>query len=160
MTEIQRVMACVDFSDYSKMTMDKAVAVAQGLPAEIILLNVINNRDLDAIRVVSPYFPGSFTVETFIDKTSEERRQKILDLIDQFFPDEKQRMRVIIRVGVPYEAILKAIDEEKVDLVVLASKGRSNLLGTLHGSNAEKVFRHSPVPVLSVRSRDTFRKRS
>ena len=156
MTEIQKVMACVDFSDYSKMTIEKAVEVVKGLPAEIILLNVINNRDLDAIRVVSPYFPGSFTVESFVEKTSTERRGKIREMIDQFFPDEKQRMRILIQVGVPYEAILKAIDEEKVDLVVLASKGRSNLIGTLHGSNAEKVFRHSPVPVLSVRSRESF----
>lgn len=159
MTEIKKVMACVDFSDYSKMTMEKAVEVVKGLPAEIILLNIINNRDLDAIRVVSPYFPGTFTVESFIEKTSNDRSQKILEMIDQFFPDEKHRMRIVIRVGVPYEAILKAIDEEKVDLVVLASKGRSNLIGTLHGSNAEKVFRHSPVPVLSVRSRESFRKR-
>ena len=159
MTEIKKVMACVDFSDYSKMTMEKAVEIVKGLPAEIILLNIINNRDLDAIRVVSPYFPGTFTVESFIEKTSNDRSQKILEMIDQFFPDEKQRMRIVIRVGVPYEAILKAIDEEKVDLVVLASKGRSNLIGTLHGSNAEKVFRHSPVPVPSVRSRESFRKR-
>ncbi len=156
MTEIKKVLACVDFSDYSMMTMEKAVEVVKGLPAEIILLNIINNRDLDAIKVVSPYFPGTFTIESFIEKTSNERRGKILEMIDQFFPDEKQRMRIVIRVGVPYEAILKAIDEEKIDLVVLASKGRSNLIGTLHGSNAEKVFRHSPVPVLSVRSRESF----
>ena len=159
MSEIKKVLACVDFSEYSKMTMEKAVEVVKGLPAEIILLNVINNRDLDAIRVVSPYFPGGFTVESFIEKASTERRQQIIEMIDQFFPDEKHRMRIVIHVGVPYEAILKAIDEEKIDLVVLASKGRSNLIGTLHGSNAEKVFRHSPVPVLSVRGRETFRKR-
>lgn len=159
MSEIKKVLACVDFSEYSKMTMEKAVEVVKGLPAEIILLNVINNRDLDAIRVVSPYFPGGFSVESFIEKASNERRQQIIEMIDQFFPDEKHRMRIVIHVGVPYEAILKAIDAEKVDLVVLASKGRSNLIGTLHGSNAEKVFRHSPVPVLSVRSRETFRKR-
>ena len=42
-------------------------------------------------------------------------------------------------------------EEEKVDLVVIASKGRSNLIGTLHGSNAENVFRRSLVPVLCVR---------
>jgi len=156
MAEINKVMACVDFSDYSKMTIEKALEVVKGLPAEIVLLNVINNRDIDAIRVVSPYFPGSFTVESFIEKAITERRQKIREMVEQYFPDDKHRMRILIHVGIPYEAILKAIDEEKVDLVVLARKGRSNLIGTLHGSNAEKVFRHSPVPVLSVRSRESF----
>ncbi len=156
MTDIKKVMACVDLSDYTKMTIEEAVAATRGLPAEIILFNVINNRDVEAVRTVSPYFPEGLSVETFIERASTERRQRIKEIIDQFFPDDKPRMRILIHVGIPYEAILKAIEKEKVDLVVLASKGRSNLIGTLHGSNAEKVFRHSPVPVLSVRSRENF----
>ena len=65
-------------------------------------------------------------------------------------------MKIIVRVGTPYKTILEAIETENIDLVVIACKGRSNLIGTLHGSNAEKVFRHSQVPVLSVRNRERF----
>ena len=159
MADIQKVMVCVDFSDYSKSTVEAALAVVHGIPAEIILLNVINNRDVEAIKVVSPYFPGSFTVESYLEKASNERRQKLKEMIVQHFPATENRMQILIRIGIPYEAILKAINEMKVDLVVFASKGRSNLIGTLHGSNAEKVFRHSPVPVLSVRNRKSFRRK-
>jgi nucleotide-binding universal stress UspA family protein len=77
-------------------------------------------------------------------------------MVEKQGDEDKAKMRIHIDVGIPFDAILKTIETEEVDLVVIASKGRSNLLGTLFGSNAEKVFRHSPVPVLSVRSRERF----
>lgn len=156
MKGINKVMACVDLSDYAVMTVEHAVALARGGKTEILLFNVINNKDIDAIRLVSPYFPGDFTVESYIERVKNERKQKIKDMVELQFPSAKTQMSILIHVGAPFEAILKAIVKEKVDLVVLGNKGKSNLRGTLHGSNGEKVFRHSPVPVLSARDRERF----
>lgn len=156
MKEIKRVMACVDLSDYSRMTVEHTLAVVKGLRAEILLFNVINNKDLEAVRTVSPYFPGNFSVESYIEKAKTERQQKIKEMAEQHFPADKPQMNILIHVGIPFEAILRAIEEEQIDLVVIANKGKSNLIGTLHGSNGEKVFRHSPVPVLSARNRKRF----
>ena len=156
MTDINKVMACVDFSEYSIMTIEHALALVQGLQAEILLFNVINRRDVDAVRTVTPYFPGNFTVEGYIERAKKERYDRLQEMIAEHFHTNKSQMRIRIEVGIPYETILKAIKEEEIDLVVIANKGKSNLIGTLHGSNAEKVFRHSPVPVLSARDRKRF----
>jgi len=158
MKEIKRIMACVDLSDYTVMTVDYALALVKGTGAEILLFNVINNRDMEAVRMVSPYFPGDFNMEDFLERKRSERRRLIQEMFDKHFPANLLPTSILIETGVPYEAILKAINREKVDLVVLGNKGKSNLVGTLHGSNGEKVFRHSPVPVLSVRSRERFRR--
>ncbi len=156
MKEINRVMACVDLSDYSIMTIEYTLALVRGLKTEILLFHVINSRDVHAVRTVSPYFPGEFNEEIYIERARSERQQEIKEIIETHFPTDKPQMRILIQVGTPYDAILKAIVREKVDLVVIANKGKSNLIGTLHGSNAEKVFRHSPVPVLSARNRERF----
>lgn len=156
MKEINKVMTCVDLSEYSKMTIEYTLAIVEGLKAEILLFNVINKKDIDSLQTVSTHFPGEFSVESYIERVKAERHQLIQDMIEKHFLEKKAQMNILIHVGIPFDAILKAIETENIDLVVIASKGKSNLLGTLFGSNAEKVFRHSPVPVLSVRSRDRF----
>jgi len=52
-------------------------------------------------------------------------------------------------VGSPYETILDAATE--VDSIVMATHGRTGLAHVLIGSVAEKVVRHAPVPVLTIR---------
>ena len=47
--------------------------------------------------------------------------------------------------------LLKIAMQEKVDLMVMGIKGRTNLEHILVGSVAEKIFRRSPVPILSYR---------
>lgn len=156
MKDINRVLTCVDLSDYSKMIVEYALDFVRGLNTEILLFNVVNEIDIDAANTLSPHFPGGFNVENYIERIKAERHMLITEMIDRHFKEEKLQMKILIHVGIPFEAILKAIETENIDLVVIASKGKSNLIGTLHGSNAEKVFRHSTVPVLSVRSREKF----
>ncbi len=156
MKEIRRVMACVDLSDYSKMTVEYTLAAVRGLNAEILLLNVINSKDIEYLKSMSSHLPKGFNVDSYIERVKAERYQKVQELIVKHFEKDQAHMNILIHVGVPFDAILKAIASEQVDLVVIASKGKSNLLGTLFGSNAERVFRHSPVPVLSARSRERF----
>ncbi len=155
MKKINRIMTCVDLSDYSEMTIEHALTIVGG-ESEILLFNVINSRDIEYLSDASAHYSGKFDVEKYIERIKAERHQALIEIIENKFPADKEKMRILIHVGIPFDAMLKAIETEKVDLVVIASKGRSNLLGTLFGSNAEKVFRHSPVPVLSVRNRERF----
>jgi len=67
-------------------------------------------------------------------------------------------MSIKIEEGIPSEQILKTVETEGIDLIVMANKGRGNISRTLFGSVAEKVFRHSSVPVVSVRDRKKFKR--
>lgn len=153
MRKISKILVCLDFSDYSHETLEYAVMLAPP-SATIAIINVINNRGISALRSVSAYFPDPDVVELYVEKNIALRQKNIQKMLDEQFKDYADRFNSVIRVGVPFEEILHVVEKEKLDLVVMGAKGRSDLSRTLFGSQAEKVFRHSPVPVISVRNRE------
>jgi len=57
----------------------------------------------------------------------------------------------VVRRGFAYEEIMRFVDEEEIDLIVMATHGRTGLPHIIMGSVAERVVRHSPVPVLTIK---------
>ncbi|MCF8126523.1 MAG: universal stress protein [Desulfotignum sp.] len=159
MKKIEKILACVDFSQYSLMTLESAVAVARGGDAQIVVFNAINQRDVNSVESLSQFYPGTINADEYVRDMTKERHEKLGLLIKTNFPDEKTRMSISIDVGIPWESIIRAAKTHDADLIVMANKGRGNLSRVLFGSAAEKVFRHSPVPVVSVRDRETFKGR-
>jgi nucleotide-binding universal stress UspA family protein len=87
-----------------------------------------------------------------VERESITASKKMMqDQIDKI--PEAKSVEIIpdMRKGAPYEEILKAQEEKKSDLIVIASHGQTGLMRFLVGSVAEKVLRHSKGPVLLVR---------
>ena len=112
--------------------------------------------------MVDPYSPGSFStginVDDYVKDLKKDRSAKIKSMIKENFFNEKSMMSIKIDMGIPFERILNVAETEKIDLIVIANKGRGNISRFLFGSTAEKVFRHSPVPVVSVRDKMRFKR--
>lgn len=156
MIKIKKALVCVDLSDYSKMTIEYALSLTSGIVSQLVLLNVINSRDVEAVKSASHYYPGEVNVELFLKEARDDRKQRIHEMIKQYPIPEIVQVNILIKEGNPFNEILSTIKEEKIDLVIIGNKGRSNIVGTLLGSIAEKVLRHSPIPVISVRDKAQF----
>ncbi len=159
--KINKILACVDFSEYSTMVLSYAAALASAPDMQIIVLNVINQRDINGIKMAVGYFPSvgpvTLGVEDHVDNWKKDRMIQLKQLAKEHFFEDKSKMHLIVDTGIPYDCILKTADAEDVDMIVLANKGRGNLSRVLFGSAAEKVFRHAKVPVVCVRDPEKFK---
>jgi nucleotide-binding universal stress UspA family protein len=159
MKKIKKILACIDFSDYSLRTLEYAVGLAKNENRKIIIYNVINMRNLGGLETMGSYFSNSIVLEDYVNDLKKERLTMINNIIKEHFFNEKQIISIKIDTGIPFECILKAAETEKADLIVMGNKGRGNIAKVLFGSAAEKVFRHSPIPVVSVRDKMNFKRR-
>jgi len=150
MTTIKSIMAAVDFSEYSIRAAEYAARLAKDLNAKLLLTNIYNQRDVDMMQEVAIRVP-EFSVKKHLDEHITERKQKLRDFAKKL-DREVLAIEINVQIGVPYEALLKEIEKHKPDLLVMGVKGRSDVVDMIIGSCAQKMFRHSPIPLLSIRS--------
>ena len=80
-------------------------------------------------------------------------RQARLDLAEVLPEAEAAEVEVTrqVVVGSPYHVIIQVAAAEKVDLIVIATHGRTGFSHLVMGSVAERVVRAAPCPVLTIR---------
>ena len=142
-------MAAVGFTEYSEELLSYAAAIADSIGAEMIVVNIINSRDVEAVGAIAA-MGYEVDSEHYVSGVEEERRRALEQML-QKISFSAERIRPVFKVGHPVEELLKIAVKENVDLIVMGIKGRSDLEHLLVGSVAEKVFRRSPIPILSYR---------
>ena len=152
MSKVKKIMVAVDFSEFSNKITDHAGRLAEDLGAELIFVNVINQRDIDMVNQITIQ-TDKISLKDYINGLIDDRTEQMQRLLKETNCSRIPN-RFLIKKGVPFAELIETAKAEKVDMVVMGTKGRSNIAGILFGSQAEKMFRHCPVPLLSVREED------
>ncbi|MBL0712179.1 MAG: universal stress protein [Desulfosarcina sp.] len=150
MNEIRRIMVAVDFSDISKHLVRYATALARKLDAEVHLVNVINQKDIEAIRQVAEAY-STISLLDQIEERREDRLAALLAIISELDLDPDTIGRHV-RSGTPYEALTLALKDLDIDLVIMGTRGRGQFSGMLFGSTATRMLHKCPVPLLTLRN--------
>jgi len=150
MKMINNILVAVDFSDYSEPAVEYAAELAQDVSAGLLLANIYNERDIEKMKRVAFTVPD-FSVDKLVGQNMDDRRQRLAELAEKLVPGDID-VETPVRIGVPYKGLLQLIEEKNPDLLVMGTKGRSNFVDMIIGSCAQKMFRRSPIPLLSIRT--------
>ncbi len=140
-----KILVPTDFSEYSDKALKQALDIAKQYNAQVFLFHVLSG---DIQRCIGDVCLGDEIIremETQLIKRAQEDLQKQIDK----FPQSKEVSVITdIGTGIPYEAILKESTDRGIDLIVIASLGRSAIARFLVGSVARNVLKGAKCPVL------------
>jgi nucleotide-binding universal stress UspA family protein len=145
----KKIMVAVAFSRYTEGLLKYATDIAGIMNAEIIVASIINARDVEAVGTIAA-MGYEVDSENYVAGIKAER-QKELDNFLKKFAHPPEKTHTIFKIGNPSDELLKIAVKEDVDLIIMGLKGRTDLEHVFVGSVAEKVFRRSPIPILSYR---------
>ena len=140
----KRVLVPLDGSELAEQVLVYAKEFSGRLDSHILLLHVCGKEQYEMLPMHRAYVDG---VADRLRVQSDEVRARI----GQRGVGLPQLTGKVV-VGYPAEEILGYADEEKADIILMATHGRSGITRWVLGSVADKVLRASPIPVLLVRT--------
>jgi nucleotide-binding universal stress UspA family protein len=144
MMEMKKILWPTDFSDRSEKALPYVKSLTEKYNTEIHVLYVIED-----IAHQKPWY-GEIEQSRVqkIMQWEESTAKKRLDQICENYLEGCPLYIKHVAVGDPAQEILKTIENEKVDTVVISTKGEKG--NFRFGSVAEKVVKNSPVPVVTI----------
>jgi universal stress protein A len=144
---LRKILVPIDFSECSRKALQYAVPLAQQFSASLLLVYVLPVH----------YYVGSEFGPLDVPVPEAELLQNSQEQLAQFAEREiGERVAATHRVlrGQPVHELVRAAQEEQVDLILLSTHGHTGLKHVLLGSVAENVVRYAPCPVLVVREHE------
>ncbi len=142
MIEFSKILYLTDFSESSEYAGKYALSIAGKYGCRIYVSHVVE--------------PFTYADDFGIDygtqfREMEATARKLLDKAVASMKRSGADAESVLLSGNPSAEIIKFAEEETIDLIVMATHGRSGVEHFIMGSVAEKILRKSPCPVLTVK---------
>ena len=148
---IKSILFPTDFSEYNTAALEYASRLAAESGATLHLVHVHDTRDLSTAMGEASYLYAS--------QWEEERHRAERQLTKVVPPDPAVAFEQHFLLGLPDAEIVGYATDHKIDLIVMASHGRSGLSRLVMGSIAEAVMRKASCPVLVVKQPEAAEER-
>ena len=143
----RKILLPTDFSGCANFALPYAAAIARATNAAIICLHVVEPV-VPAVGYTGLAEPMPIAdISGQLEDSAERQLPKLAECEEC----DGLTLQEIIVHGDPAAEIVRAAQEEDVDLIVISSHGRTGLGRIIFGSTAEAVVRHATCPVLVVK---------
>lgn len=147
MPQFERILCPIDFSETSEHALRYAIDLASRLGADVRLVHAYQLPTYalpDGALLARPDFVEELTTEL----------QKQLDQLIRRYSDHGVALEGTIVEGLAFQEINRIAEEEKADMIIMGTHGRTGIEHLLLGSVAERVVRTAKIPVLTVRHQE------
>ena len=150
MFEPKNILVPTDFSKFSDAALNKAADIAAQYGSSIYLLHVLGMSE-QIQQCAVDYCLSAETVQQLEKEALKAARDRLKKEAAAIVKSKQVKVFFDIKKGSPAETILREEKAKKVDLIVIASHGKTGILKHMTGSVADKVVHHARCPVLLVR---------
>ena len=151
---MKKILVPTDFSKTSITALETAFEIAKKAGGTIFVLHVVEEATPDSYSITGEWRDDNWEDRLFTFKLLEKAKAQLEKLVmDPRFSAVK--LVGELRLGNPFHGMNTIIAEQKVDLVVMGTRGKTNLESMVIGTNTERVVRHSHCPILTVHKKPT-----
>ncbi|MFB3766293.1 MAG: universal stress protein [Methanotrichaceae archaeon] len=141
---LKKIMIATDGSEASRKAARMGIDIVRASCPEVTAIYVVDTKRLNSLHGYTS-LPG--LKDRLLDMMLREGKSATSE-VAKMASDDGLSSNKIVAEGDPSSELLRISRESGMDLLVIGSIGRSGLSKLLLGSVAEKVIRHSKVPVL------------
>jgi len=144
----KNILVPTDFSVYSDAALKEAIDIAEQYKARIYLIHVIDEQ----IRLCAfTYCIGREAVEQLEADSIKASNAKLRKEVEAVGKTKTLEIFFDVKTGNPSEVILGEQQKKGIDLIVIASHGKTGLMKQLMGSVADKVIKGAKCPVIVIK---------
>ena len=152
---MKAILLPTDFSENSWNAIVYALNFLEKCSCNFYLLHV--NRINNLVDSDSPYIPDKETIENLYVKSSKIKLKEILKRIVKELPNnEKHKFYTLTDYNFFIESIRKHVNEKKINMIIMGTKGASGLKEYIVGSNTGDVITKVKCTTLVVPEESSF----
>jgi nucleotide-binding universal stress UspA family protein len=149
----KKILVCLDGSQLAEQILPYAEEQVLHFNSKLVLIRVYAEPGFIGLAV--PGFPG-IPVETQgmgkqIQKEEREAEQYLKTIAEKLLKQRGLTAECVTLLGVAGETIVKFSADNRVELIALATHGRSGPGRVVMGSVADYILRHAHLPILLIR---------
>jgi len=146
----KNIMAPLDGSELAESVLPHVKAFIKGFDiSDVVLVRVV---EPDSTSVIDDGEVDFINKLLDFDKKRISSAKAYLDGVGEGLTGEKGKPHTAVLFGKPADSLIDYIESNDIDLIVIATHGRSGVTRWLMGSVAEKILRSAKVPIFIVRA--------
>lgn len=146
MIPIKKILCPTDFSEPSREAIKIASELASHFKSELCLVHIVSPVP---ILPFPEGIPPTFDIRSYQQELDASSRKALQEVVHQMESNQVYSRFIMVQ-GDPAHQITDLAREEKPDIMVLSTHGKTEWERLIFGSVAEKVIRLAPCPVLLI----------